>query len=85
MPKKDKDEGHYDDLTDAGRAADPEPDVDAFEGKPSPPADPEPERRIEDLLKDKTFDRAGRVRSRLARLSVQGVEYAPPDLVALGR
>lgn len=44
-----------------------------------------PRERIEDLLKDKTFDRDGKVRVQLARLLSAGHEMAPPDLVAMGR
>ncbi len=66
---------------------------DAKDEKPKPApkakADPKPEpepappqQRIEDLLKDKTFDPEGTVRSQLAALSVHGEEFAPADLVA---
>lgn len=79
--------GHFDDLTD-GKPAEPKaagaPDADVPAAEPDP-APEAPQERIEDLLKDKTFDPQGKVRTRLAKMLIDGQEFAPADLVAMGR
>lgn len=88
MPKKqdDKTQGHYDDLTDGKAGAEGVDEESKAEAAHEPAPEPEvPQHRIEDLLKDKHFDPEGKVRRRLAQLSIEGHEYAPADLVAQGR
>jgi hypothetical protein len=54
--------------------------------KPEPAPEPAPpQQRIEDLLKDRTFDTRGKVRTQLAEMLVNGQEFAPAALVAQGR